>query len=357
MKIGIMTHWWDNDNYGQTLQHYALQQFLIKNGHEPFLIRYIPDREFVFGEKNIPSIRYVFSVGVIRCFKFVFRKIRNAFLRSFSKGKLAGLKKSFASFKDKYIKQSKILYNSYDELRDNPPVADMYITGSDQVWNFSFTNASFESQKKVIHAFFLDFGSDEVKRISVAASFGDISKEQVNFDEIKTVIQKLNYVTVRELNAVEYCAEMDVNAVLIPDTAFFLEADDYRTLYKSCKNRWIDIDYKFILIYRIGDGWTIPFSKIKKEAKKKGLKIINIVTYSETTQEHVYPTVEEWLFLMDKAECIITNSYHGCVFAKIFEKELIFARNYQENCRVDTLLKCDMNSMKRKIEMLKSWIY
>ena len=40
MKIGIITYWQSNDNYGQLLQCYALQRYLVQIGHEPFLIRY-----------------------------------------------------------------------------------------------------------------------------------------------------------------------------------------------------------------------------------------------------------------------------------------------------------------------------
>ena len=40
MKIGIMTFWWSNDNYGQLLQCYALQKYLRDLGHDAFLIRY-----------------------------------------------------------------------------------------------------------------------------------------------------------------------------------------------------------------------------------------------------------------------------------------------------------------------------
>ena len=40
MKIGIMTHWWSHGNYGQILQAYALQSFLRKHGHNPFIIKY-----------------------------------------------------------------------------------------------------------------------------------------------------------------------------------------------------------------------------------------------------------------------------------------------------------------------------
>lgn len=45
MKIGIMTFWWSNDNYGQLLQCYALQKFLIKKGHDVFTIKYAPIKD------------------------------------------------------------------------------------------------------------------------------------------------------------------------------------------------------------------------------------------------------------------------------------------------------------------------
>ncbi len=46
MKIGIMTFWWSEDNYGQLLQCYALQKYLRDQGHDPFLIRYDPRGDY-----------------------------------------------------------------------------------------------------------------------------------------------------------------------------------------------------------------------------------------------------------------------------------------------------------------------
>ncbi len=45
MKIGIITHWKDQDNYGAALQSYALQKYLQLLGHDAFIIRYYPKRE------------------------------------------------------------------------------------------------------------------------------------------------------------------------------------------------------------------------------------------------------------------------------------------------------------------------
>ena len=47
MKIGIITFWQSNDNYGQVLQCFALQQQLIKLGHKPFLIKYVPLQKII----------------------------------------------------------------------------------------------------------------------------------------------------------------------------------------------------------------------------------------------------------------------------------------------------------------------
>lgn len=41
MKIGVITFWDSNDNYGQIMQCYALQTYLKKLGHDVVLIRYI----------------------------------------------------------------------------------------------------------------------------------------------------------------------------------------------------------------------------------------------------------------------------------------------------------------------------
>ena len=59
MKIGIMTFWWSNDNYGQLLQCYALQKYLRDLGHDAYLIRYNFETDFL----KIPFF--------LRCLKYV----------------------------------------------------------------------------------------------------------------------------------------------------------------------------------------------------------------------------------------------------------------------------------------------
>ena len=42
MRIGVVTFWWGQDNYGQIAQCYALQSVLRRMGHEPFIVRCRP---------------------------------------------------------------------------------------------------------------------------------------------------------------------------------------------------------------------------------------------------------------------------------------------------------------------------
>lgn len=70
----------------------------------------------------------------------------------------------FEEFKSRFLTFTPNLYTSIKELVSAPPKADIYITGSDQVWNYKFIG-DFES-------YFLQFGNQSTRRISYAASFG-----------------------------------------------------------------------------------------------------------------------------------------------------------------------------------------
>lgn len=76
MKIGIITLWQSSDNYGQQLQCWALQQELIKLGHDPYLIRY--DVEYRTRNNKSPlwkkALKLVLIYPVIKSLKR--RKIR-----------------------------------------------------------------------------------------------------------------------------------------------------------------------------------------------------------------------------------------------------------------------------------------
>ena len=153
MKIGIVTFWSSKDNYGQLLQLFALQTFLKELGHEPFLIRYA-----FWKDNSIPKLFKEYFLLPWRIPRAIKNKIAE---RKVHKSNIVHERK-FVEFLSENILYTEQIYST-KELINNPPIADCYITGSDQVWGALTPNP----------VFFLQFGAKEIKRISFAASFGD----------------------------------------------------------------------------------------------------------------------------------------------------------------------------------------
>lgn len=317
MKIGIMTFWWSDDNYGQLLQCYALQQYLREHGHEPFLIRYDPRNDYIPTSLWRRLIKALHPKLLVR---FLFSVIKNRQKKNKKIYELKNHPRNFNSFRNEYICQSEKIYRTYAELKENPPDADCYIVGSDQVWNFQ--NMKLNRCKKPIHAYFLDFGKKSTKRGSYAASWGqiDISDEYKN--EITPLLSKFNYISVREKSGLVLCQVCGVkNAELRCDPTLLLSADHYRRLYSTEKN--LNSTKRYILVYRLGNPCDFPIKKIFNWVKERNLDVIYVTAnnlYDSYKKE--YPTISQWLSLVDNADYVITNSFHCCVFSLIFNKKL-----------------------------------
>ena len=181
MQIGIITYWSSDDNYGQQLQCYALQRFLRDKKHNAFLIKYKPTAEQKSKWDKLKGI----SIGKL------LDKLSSAKRKEIAINKLLGnenkeLNKArmFEKFRNDHLNTTEIEYHSIEELRQNPPEAEVYICGSDQVWNNSL-------HSKNTAGWYLDFGNPSIRRISYAASIGrNIEKgEQSTF---KTYLNHLN---------------------------------------------------------------------------------------------------------------------------------------------------------------------
>jgi len=106
---------------------------------------------------------------------------------------IINVKRQFESFRQDNLSMTERIYNSIDELRENPPMADMYITGSDQVWHDSYNSPN-------IAGMFLAFGDERAKRISYGASIGRRIKDEEK-PLMKHWLDKFNAISVREPSA------------------------------------------------------------------------------------------------------------------------------------------------------------
>lgn len=327
MKIGIMTFWQAKENYGQILQLYALYSFLKELGHEPFLIRY--DR--ISGDRPsvIKDMVYKFRLMLShpRALIGIFRsKLNNQkFLHT----------RQFQQFINKYIDSTDCVYKSLIDLQHEPPLADVYICGSDQIWN--------QDEHSYSPAFFLDFGSNDVIRIAYAASFG---KERISNNmarKILPLLKRFNIITVREDEGVDICKRMGLNAYRVPDPTMIVDIDIYHKLL-SFEGVSYESNNPYIMMYLLGHETDVPFKDIYAWASSRSMPIRYVASdqrFDKYNKE--YPTIPRWIAMVKYSKYMITNSFHGTVFAILFNIPFVtlplVGRMSAMNGRVFSLLK------------------
>lgn len=318
MKIGILTFHDSNDNYGQLLQCFAVETFLKEHGHEPFLIEY--NRFNDMKTKNI--------------IKLLVKKIIH---KDNKISDYTSIDRGFNAFRKKYIQSYRIKYDSYHDLKKNPPKLDMIIVGSDQVWNFYGKKRKLN--KNIANSFLLNFVHDDTICSSFAASWGmtNINKKDRIF--FSKSLSKFKLVTVREDSGVKICDSLGITSKWVVDPTLHFSKEFYINNFRLSK---IDTHNKYLFIYYVENGGSFPFEKIKKWAQEKKL-LIKFASANNGNNPNIneFPTVDKWLELIYNAEYVITNSFHCCVFSMIFQKKFgvlhINGQNNEMNTRFESL--------------------
>ena len=332
MKIGIVTYWKSTDNYGEQLQNYALQEYLRGLGHEPFLIRYDYEADTIYGTKPLP-VRLLRACSPKRLAAYFKSKKNN---RMYRKNCLEH-PRGFDEFRKEHLSMSRV-YSSIEDLRNDPPEADMYITGSDQVWN-TF-GGKFSEMKNRLSAFFLDFGKEDVKRISYAASWGRSRISDEESELIRPLLARFDAVSVREASGIDVCSRLGrEDALLAPDPTLLHDAETYHCLYEDSGVKVPD--GKYLFFYFMNHDGNYDRKAVFDWAKARDLKVVYVTDDWNDEFERSFPDVAGWLKLIDNAEYVVTNSFHCSVFSLIFGKKLgVIKRSGSYtgmNTRIDSL--------------------
>jgi transcriptional antiterminator Rof (Rho-off) len=304
-EIGIITFWNAQDNYGQLLQCYALQQVLKQFGCDPFLIKYKAKMSKTQRIFHVLSLLFRFQLQ--RIVKYIVIRIKEHRIQS-----VKPIDRGFNKFRETYIKSTEIIY-SLAELKKNPPQADYYVCGSDQIWN----NYS--------KAYFLDWGDRKVPRIAYAASFGKINASDKFTSKISKALKNFQVVTVREQSGIDICKQAGyLNALCVPDPTLLLTVKDYEKLIVETETTSIHREY--LLVYVLGWDTMVNIEEIECFAKQKELEIIyvpgiggNLIGHNNELTK-TFPSLPEWLSLIANAKYVLTNSFHGMVFSIIFNR-------------------------------------
>lgn len=308
MKIGILAFWKTEDNYGQLLQCYATQMFLRSLGHETFLVKATNGNEYgpTLKEQLIDKIRTAYRLKSYPLY-FLKRACGSIFY-TLTHGKLRkhSTLRGFEEFRKQYLNCTEEY--TLDMLRSNPPVADAFIVGSDQIWNTTDG------------IYFLSWANDTVKKVSMAASFGSRQASDDFCNLISSWLKRFDLITVREKSGLDICVRSGIsNAHLVPDPTLLLRKEDYLNIASKNKS-----ERPYIFIYFLGTRTKINWLEIHAFAKSKGLKIVYVGSQGvEDKFKKLEPTIAEWISLMANAEFVITNSFHGTVFAMQFHKRFM----------------------------------
>lgn len=309
MKIGIITHWWSSENYGQLLQCYALQAYLHRLGHDAVIIRYsVPHKEALMA-RLAKVARHPLQWLIFRWNQYVYnRKILPA----------RAAARMFPAFREKYLKKTSGIYHSVSDLNSLEIDLDALICGSDQVWNFVNLNSSGKP-------WFLNFGDDSLRRIAYAASFGrgKIPSDFLSF--IRPLLAKFDAIGVRERSGVDICRIAGRNdAEHVVDPTLLLSAQEYLDTFDKEELGYLPPN-KMIFAYFLQSRDKHPWNQMEVFAKTQDSELIATEVYYAKLPfcALVNPTIPGWIQTIKKSEAIFTNSFHGTVFSIILRRPFI----------------------------------
>ena len=314
-------------NYGASLQAYALQSHLISLGHDVQIIDYKPEylnRSYNFW--YIPKdSRYYKKCERNVLFHFLF-SLRLSLVTFRTYGRI----KPFKKFKEQYLKCTQTVYKNIEDLRRNSPESDIYIAGSDQIWNTNLPNGHDP-------AFYLDFGESEIKRISYAASFAISKLQDSDKTEITKYLSRLDAISVREKSGLSILQELHFDGIQVLDPVFLLSEDKWRSLASDVPI----VKGNYILVYHLFSDNVEIENMAVKYAKLNNVKIVSINdklprAYADINISNAGPI--EFVNLILHAHYVIADSFHATAFSTILSRPFsVFYKN-RNSSRIEDLL-------------------
>lgn len=317
MRVAIITIN-DNNNYGNRLQNYALQQFLSNKIKIEKVDTIWYDSEYT-SKSQVDIFLWKLWIKYLINWKNIREYLKEFYLkdniRMYNIGKFTNRINTVFDFK---IKDN--LSRKYD----------YFIVGSDQVWNPNFW------LKKCDHANirFLKFAPKE-KRIAYAASIAipKIPKDKEQF--FKDSLNEMKAISMREKAGADLVKKLTGKDVpVVVDPTILLSKEEWQKI--ELKPEWYSGE-KYILTYFLGN----PSPVIEKIAKKNNWKIYNLM---DKDNFNLYTSrVEEFVYLIDHAQLVATDSFHASVFSILMNTPFLVVNRQQKGVadmtsRIDTLL-------------------
>jgi len=298
-KIGILT-FHRAINYGAVLQAFALQEFVMNNFHAY-------DVEIINFYTDVQDISYMSYKAINNKFK---RMLVSTLFHYYG---IQNKKDKFDSFLYKYLKLSK-RYSDATDFVIEPPQYDIYIVGSDQVFN---------PKNRYREVYYLNFDKKENKKVSYAASLGVDHYEENEEIIIKKYLSDFDAISCREKQGVNAIEKLGFRAEFMCDPVFLLDVNSWISKLSLDKIK-LDFPKKYIFVYDLNGG-----DRLIRKAKELS-KVTELPIYCLTGNllqrygiKHIYYNLspEEFLFCIKNSTFVVTDSFHGTVLSIIFKRE------------------------------------
>lgn len=307
-RIGILT-FHCADNFGATLQAYALQEYLRTCGHENEIVDLRPP-------------------GLLRPYTLPFP--RNATARSVLKylaahtllgRKIARRARGFESFRVAHMRRSGTCFCEPSDLAKAPPSYDLWLVGSDQVWNPVIIR-----ENDLGFTYLLDFLSPSVCRISYASSVVQPIPLEWR-SSYREYLGRFCFVSVREASSRDILApivEKPIEVCL--DPVFLLDVSRWQSLCQAPARK---PRCGFILVYDLVKNPTL-IQTANRLSRETGLSIISFSpewpwqrNYRQYSGSFGFEGPAQFLWYFLHADAVVTSSFHGLAYSVVFGKKFI----------------------------------
>lgn len=314
MKHTAIVTWITYTNFGTYLQAYALQQYIKSLGYKN---KILDDASCIHTE-----ISWKYEVKKML---WSFTPAYHVYVRNRTKAIAM-----YEQFKSKYIDLEKHISDRY-YLNS---YYDCFICGSDQIWSPLFL--------KNPHADFYYASFASKKKIAYAPSIGvSAIPEELKFRYVQ-LIADFKSLSVREPQGQKNLQELTGNKVpIVVDPTLLLQKEDWEKLLPVQR----DVD-KYVLAYFLTPNYMY-INYVQKYAETHGLKLKIFFTdksYCHLSAELITAGPLEFLKYIRNAKFVFTDSFHGSIFASIFNVQFVTFKRFKngnsinQNSRVENLL-------------------
>lgn len=330
MRVGIITTF-RQPNWGSVLQAYALEKVIEQMNYDVEVIDYKYPNEFHWKRgikwgKNPDTLKA--KLHKIKVYFLCMLKLRSK-----------PMMELLNSFIKKNMKLSRQI-DSYESLHENPPIYDIYVSGSDQIWN---PNTMFGDM-----SYMFDFVPNGNKKISYASSFSCLSIPNSLKDIYKINLSTYSALSVRENNGRNIIRQLiGRDAKVVLDPTLLLSKEHWEKLAEKAKKT--DLPKSYILCYMLAYTFSAdkPMGKLLEMVQRKyNMPVIALKTMPQSFHGDIFQLpvsyskgIEEFLYLINNASIVVSSSFHGTAFSLNLGKPLIAMGAMNEDDRVLSLLK------------------